>query len=427
MTRVVKSALIGRSGRAEIGERGTKLSNRKGIGRSLSWLWAAYSVSALGTWLAFDAVALVAIFVLDAGPGEVSALKAVGLGVGAALALPIGHWVEFRRKRTAMMAADLVRFVVVGSVPAAHFFGVLTLTQLLVVVSVVAAADITFQAAAGAFLKGLATPRELMIVNARFESTTWTATMIGPPLGGAMIGSLGSAVTLLANAVSYLLSALCLFATTSDEPTPQRRMARRTRLADLTVGWRTIVGHPLLRLLLLNTVTVSGLILATGPILAVLMVGELGFSPLQYGLAFGVACAGGLLGSRLSRPLSRQFGVRRVLLVSGCLRTCWSIGLAFVGPGLYGLLVVVAVEFALTVSAGVFNPIFATMRLTELPADRVTRSLSAWSVTTKAISAVLTAACGVLAAATGARTTLVVAGVLLLLTAVALPWRSSDR
>ena len=51
----------------------------RSLGRRFGWLWAAYSVSTLGTWLAFDAFALIAILVLHSGAAEVSGLKAAGL------------------------------------------------------------------------------------------------------------------------------------------------------------------------------------------------------------------------------------------------------------------------------------------------------------------------------------------------------------
>lgn len=54
-----------------------------------AWLWAAYAISTAGTFIAFDAFYLIAILVLHAGPVGVSALKAVGLAVGAILAVPI--------------------------------------------------------------------------------------------------------------------------------------------------------------------------------------------------------------------------------------------------------------------------------------------------------------------------------------------------
>src|SRR5436190_7076964 len=96
---------------------------RRSLGRQFGWLWAAYAVSTFGTWLAFDAFPLIAILVLHAGPAEVSVLAAAGLAVGAAVAVPFGPWVEFRRKRPAMIAMDVIRFAALMSVPLVYALG----------------------------------------------------------------------------------------------------------------------------------------------------------------------------------------------------------------------------------------------------------------------------------------------------------------
>ena len=143
----------------------------------------------VGTWLAFDAFPLIAILVLHAGPtAGVGAGRHGAGGRGAWSAVPLGPWVEFRRKRPVMIAMDLTRFAALLSVPAAYALGWLTFAQLLVVSVVVGAADITFTAASGACLKALVPAEDLLVANGRFESTTWTATVLGPPLGGAAIG-----------------------------------------------------------------------------------------------------------------------------------------------------------------------------------------------------------------------------------------------
>jgi hypothetical protein len=43
-----------------------------------------------------------------------------------------------------------------------------------------------FTAASGAHLKLLVEPEDLVEANSRFESTTWTALILGPPLGGCV-------------------------------------------------------------------------------------------------------------------------------------------------------------------------------------------------------------------------------------------------
>jgi MFS family permease len=379
-----------------------------------------------GTWLAFDSFPLIAVLVLHVGPAQVSLLAAAGLAVGAVVAVPLGPWVEFRRKRPVMVAMDLVRCGALLSVPAAYALGALSFGQLVVVAIVVAAADITFTAASGAYLKKLLPPPQLLVANSRFESTMWTASVLGPPLGGAAVGLLGPVTTVVANAVSFLLSAAGIRAMGGPrEALPQERRQVRVRAGDLVGGWRFILADPVLRPLFLNTVLVSGLIMATAPLVAVLMLGRFGFAPWQYALAFAVPCAGGLVGSRLSRPLVARYGQRRIMLTFGTLRVCWPVGMVFLHGGTTGLVLVMVVQLGLITSMGVFNPVYATYRLQHTPADRVARTLSAWSVSSKLTFAALTALWGLLAALTTPLTAVGAAGVLILATPLLLP-RTAD-
>ncbi|WP_405622007.1 MFS transporter [Streptomyces sp. NBC_01511] len=396
------------------------------LGRPFAWLWAAYAASTFGSRLAFDSFTLIAILVLHTGPTQVSLLAAAGLAVGAAVAVPLGAWVEFRRKRPVMVTMDLIRFAALMSVPAAYAIGALGFGQLLLVSVVVAAADITFTAASGACLKALVRPEQLLVANGRFESTTWTATILGPPVGGVAIGLFGPVTTVVANAVSHLLSAAGIRAIGGQEPRPARTGAPGFRAADLLEGWRYVLAHRALRPLLLNTALVNGLIMAPVPLLAVLMLGPLGFAPWQYALAFAAPCVGGIIGARLAQPLVARFGRHRVMLTTGTLRACWPVALAFVGPGPAGLALVITVELGLITCMGVFNPVYATYRLEQIPKDRLVRTLSAWSITTKTSTAALTALWGLLAAATAPRTAIALAGLLLLATPLLLPRRASS-
>lgn len=61
--------------------------------------------------------------------------------------------------------------------------------------------------------------------------------------------------------------------------------------------------------------------MASEPLLAVLLLGRLGFAPWQYGLAFAAPCVGGLVGSRLARRLAARFGQHKVMLTTSA--TAW--------------------------------------------------------------------------------------------------------
>ncbi|MBB4680326.1 MFS transporter [Crossiella cryophila] len=392
---------------------------RTSLGREFGWLWASFAVSSLGSRLAIQAFPLVALLVLDAGTAQVSVLAAAGLAAGAVLGIPLGPWVEFRRKRSVLIGADLLRCTALLSVPAAYALGWLGFTQLLVVSMVTAVADIAARSASGAWLKQLVRREDLVHATGRLEATTWTTTTLGPPLGGLAIAAFGPMATLVADAVSYLLSAAGIRAAGGRERPPER--AATSRSGELLAGWRHIWHHPGLKLLLGNTILTNGLIMATAPLALVLMVRELGFTLWEYGLAFALPCLGGLLGARLAPRLVTRFGTARVLRVAGVARVCWPVGLVLVGPGLPGLLLVIAVQFGLVTCMGVFNPVFAAYRLAEVPTDRSARVLAAWTVSGNLTVAGLTALWGVLAGFTGARVAIGIAGVLILATPLLLP------
>jgi MFS family permease len=385
------------------------------------WLWGAFAVSTFGTWLAFDAFPIVAILALHARPFEVSLLAAAGVAISAVVAVPLGPWVEGRQKRRVLIGMDCLRFFVLVSVPAAYALGWLRFGQLLVVAVVMGAADIGFRSASGVCLKNLVPREHLLTANARFESTTWTATMVGPPLGGALIGIFGPVATVIADAVSYLLSALGVTAIAAQESRPVPVRSGRMRRREVLEGWRYILGHPPLRALLANTALVNGLIMAPAPLLAVLMLARMHIAPWQYGLAFAAPCLGGLVGARLARRLTGRYGLHAVLRRAGALRACWSIGLAFIPGGWAGVALVAVIQLGLVTCCGVFNPVSATYRLEHTPTDRLARTLAAWTITTKLTVASLTAILGVMASVVGVRVAIAVAGIIMLATPLLLP------
>lgn len=396
---------------------------KRPLGRQFGWLWGAYAVSAYGSGLGFGAFPLVAVLVLHASPVQVSVLSAVGPAVGALIAVRLAPWAEYRRKRPVMIAMDLTRFAVMATVPVAYAFGWLSFVQLLVVSAAVAAAKIAFNAASGAYLKTLVRPDDLLVANARFESTNWSSIAVGPPLGGAAIGLFGPVTTVVADAASYLFSALGISAIRGREEHQRRADKGRIRPGELLDGWRHILGHSGLRALYFNNMLVGGLIMATEPLLAVLLLRQLGFPPWQYGLAFAAPCLGGLIGSRLARRVVARYGQHRVFRTVGTLRAVWLIGLAFVRPGVVGLATVIAVELAIIISMSLYNPVLATYRLEHTPRHLVTRTLSAWSIGQQAAIAVLSALGGLLAEATSPRTAITATGLLILASPLLLPRR----
>jgi MFS family permease len=391
------------------------------LGRDFRRLWTAFTISAVGSAVGLGALPLIAVLVLDASTFQVSMLAALSAIAGAAIALPLGDFIEQRRKRPVMIAADLVRFVALISVPVAAAFDVLTYAQLCLAGVVQAAGLIAFSAASGAHLKALIPSEGRAEANSRFEQTNWIALSVGPAIGGALVSLIGATVALAVDAVSFLGSALGIRRIQQPEPEPVRREGK----ADITAGWRYILRHRGLRALFWNSQLFGGPVMMTSPLLTVFMLRDLGLAPWSYGLFLGLACVGGVLGAQLAPRLTRRYGLHWMLLVFGVLRAPWLLLFPLAPDGLGGFALLTAAETCLLVAAGAFNPSFATYRMEVTEDGFMARVVGAWSISSRCVQPAFMALGGVLAALIGLRGALWVAGASCLLSAVVLPWKAA--
>jgi MFS family permease len=386
-------------------------------------LWGAFTVSQVGSALGMGALPLIAILVLGSSDLRVSLMAALSGAAGAAIALPLGSFVEFHRKRPIMVWADLVSFAALGTVPVAVWLGVLTYAQLCVVVTLLTLCRIVFNAASGAYVKALVPEAERIRANSRLEMTFWTASTLGVPVGGVLISVLGASVTVVIDAGSYLLSAWGIRAIATPEKQPAHQRPAHHWTTEIHSGWSYIFVHPTLHRLFWNGMVFGGALMLAAPLLALLMLRELGFPPWQYGVALGLPCLGGLVGSLCTTPLVTLFGERTVLLGFGTLRTCWMGLLLTAGPDTVGLVMIVTAETLLLVCAGVFNPVFTAYRMNRVADDHMARVGAAWSISAKSFQPVFIALGGFIAAATSIRAAIGCAAVALLASSLLLPWR----
>jgi predicted MFS family arabinose efflux permease len=402
----------------------TDLSPAPAVRGVVRQAWAAYAVSQAGSGVGAGALPLVAILVLDASDWQVSLLSAVA-GVAAAVTImPLGPWVEFHRKRPTMISADVLRCVTLVSVPVAAWLGKLTFGQLCVVAAAQTVGTIASSSASTAFLKHLVPSDRLALVNSRWETTMWTASTAGPPTGGLLVSAFGPLVAVGVDAVSFAASGLILARIRHREPRPASPALGRHSVREMTAGWRHIAAHLVLRRLFAHSLIFGGCMVGSTPLIAVLMLRDLGFTPAAYGLALGLPCAAGVLGSLVAPRIIARAGLMRVLLIGGAARCLW-MGFIPLAPGTpLGLAMIVGADTALLFAAGVFNPAFATYRMQATADGYLARVTAAWAVSSKIAQPVMIAAGGLAAAVLGARTALLMLAAVLLATVVILPWRA---
>lgn len=275
-------------------------------------LWAAETISEFGSAVTKVALPLVAVVLLAASPFEVGLLTAASTAGFLLLGLPAGAWIDRIRRRPLMLRMDVVRGVLLATVPLAWWAGLLTMPHLLVVVFLAGLATVFFDIAYQSYLPALVGRERLVEGNGKLETTRALAEVSGPAVGGAMVQLLGAATAVLADALSFVVSALFLGRMRTVEPEPERPERPDLR-AEITVGVRYVLGHPLLRAITACT-GMANLFGGVRTAMTVLFLSrELGLPAGAIGVLLGAAGAGAVLGALTASWWIRRIGHARVI------------------------------------------------------------------------------------------------------------------
>ena len=176
-----------------------------------------------------------------------------------------------------------------------------------------------------ALLKSLV-PDELLAEANSLEQTLFqSARLITPALGVGLLARFGAPAVVWADIASFVIAALLLAAVRIDEPRPEREreQAQESWVRQLTVGFRYLAGHPVLRALTLADAVaflVIGMFVPFG--LQVITVG-LHHAPSYLAVMITVQSVAGALGAMVAGRLARRIGdVRLTILGLAGFATC---------------------------------------------------------------------------------------------------------
>ncbi|MGW0809740.1 MFS transporter [Nonomuraea sp. NPDC002799] len=283
--------------------------------RDYRLLWTARTVSVSGSEVSKLAIPLTAVTLMTASPSQMGLLTAAASVPALLLGLQSGAIADrLRRHRPLMIACELVSCVAAATVPVAWFLGVLNILWLIVVALVIGAAGVLFKAANFPHVAAVVSPEQRTEAMAGFHASYSVASVSGPGLAGILVQVLTAPIAVLAEAVSFLASALLLRAIRTpehNEPAQSRGMWR-----DVVEGLRASVSHPVLRALLGSGVTINFFAMAYTAVYMLYMLNTLNIPKGMIGALVALSGVGGLLGAWATVRLAKRFGENRVLLVS---------------------------------------------------------------------------------------------------------------
>jgi MFS family permease len=304
--------------------------------RDFILLWSGQTVSEMGSAVTQLALPLVAVVVLKATTFQVGLLTAASTLAFALIALPAGAIVDRHAKRRIMIACDLARLVIIGSVPVAWAAGVLTLAQLYVVALAAGVFTVFFDVSYQSYLPSLLAREHLVDANGKFGATQSFAQLVGPGLGGGLVGAFGAAGSMAADAISYAVSVASLLGIRAREE-PSRRTetegVQRSLRSEIAEGLTFVIRHPILRKVVACTGTANLFSSISTAVEIIFLIRVLHVRPAYTGLIFALAAVGGVLGGVLAGRVAGWIGSARVIWFSILVLSLPQILAALAEPG----------------------------------------------------------------------------------------------
>ncbi|HEV2086742.1 MAG TPA: MFS transporter [Cryptosporangiaceae bacterium] len=267
--------------------------------------WIGQTISSVGDEISSLALPLVAVVGLGATAAEMGYLTAAGLLPSLLFSLYAGAWVDRQtRRRRLMILTDLGRALLVVSIPVAYALHALTTGHLYVVAFLVGTLATVFTLANSTLFPVLVRPSQYVAANSLVNGSRAGAYVVGPSLAGGLVHLLSAPFALVADAVSYLVSALFLGRIAPTEPRPEAP-GRGLVLAGLTFLARSSI----VRTTLLATATLNFFNFMFAALFILYVTTSLHISAGLLGAVVGVGALGALLGSFLTGRIVRWIGI----------------------------------------------------------------------------------------------------------------------
>jgi MFS family permease len=272
-------------------------------------VWAASTVSIFGSLITRMALPLLAILTLGAGPIEVAVLRAMDLVALLVVGLVAGAWVDRLSRRPVLIWADLGRAVLLGSIPVAFVVGALSFVQLLVVAGLASVLTAFFDAADNAYLPSIVERERLVEANGALAASGSAAEFAGFGISGFLVQLLTAPITILIDAITFLVSAALLLSIRRPEAPPPPAEVREPVLDEIRHGLGLVRHDPVLRALATAQMLLSALWGVFGAVYFLFALEELDVSPAAVGVIAGVGGASSFIGAVVAARSTRRWGI----------------------------------------------------------------------------------------------------------------------
>ena len=304
-------------------------------------LWSAHTVSQFGSQITVLALPLTAAVFLQASPLQMGLLTAAQTVPNLLFGLFAGVWVDRSPRRPLLIGADLVRFVLLLTVPILASLNGLQVEFLYGVAFLLGLATLLFDLAAQSLLPSLIERDLLLDGNAQLETSRSAATVVGPALAGGLVQIIGAPFALIANAFSFVVSAFFLakLPTSQIKANPEHRQGVWREIGE---GLTTVFRSPVLRASFRTSALWNLSINIVYSIFVLFVTRELHLDATILGLILACEGVGMLVATLVAGKLRRRFGAGPTLIGSGFVAA--SSGLFIVGAVWFAPVIMLALS-----------------------------------------------------------------------------------
>ena len=181
-------------------------------------LWSGQAISKIGSAITSVGIPLTAAYVLDASPLQMGILAASsGAGIFV-FGLFAGAWADRLRRRPILIAADLARAALLGTIPLAAAMHRLNMAHLYTVGTLAGILTVIFDVSYQAYLPSLVDVENIVEANSKLALTESIADITGPGLTGLLVQLITAPMAILLDALSFVCSAISLWLIRRPEP-----------------------------------------------------------------------------------------------------------------------------------------------------------------------------------------------------------------
>lgn len=278
--------------------------------------WIGETVSLVGTQVTQIALPLVAILSLGASAFEVGVLNALRYVPIIGISLFAGAWLENRRLRPILLSSNVARALLVAVIPLAGAAHMLSYWLLCVVAVVIGTLTVIFDVGSLTYIPNLVDRRILADANGRLQTSFAVALVVGPSIGGFLVGAIDAPNALIADAASFAFSVLMLTLIRRREPARQLQESRPPLRSQIAEGLHAVYDNPILASLLTQSATFNLAVNAMLTVFYIYTIRTIGLSATQLGLVLGVGAFGGLAGSFVANKFTAFLGLGRALRIA---------------------------------------------------------------------------------------------------------------